>query len=300
MIEALTLDQLRVLVTVVDAGSFSAAARRLGRVQSAVSTAVAKLEAQLGLALFDRGTRVPRLRDDGAAVVAAARRVLREVEQLRALSTSLTGGLEAKVSLVVDALYPLGALTELARGFAAAFPTVDLRVDTQTLSAVSVRVLDGRASLGVVSPAGLAPGLVRHPLARVQMIPVVAPGHPLARARRPIATAALQDAVQLVLSEREVAGVPDEAVLSARTWRIADLHTKHALLRAGLGWGNLPEHTARPDLVAKRLVRLRVGAWADDEHKLMLSAVHRDGAPLGPAHRWLLGELAALCRRAVA
>ena len=49
MIDPLTLDQLRVLVAVADAGSFSAAARRLDRVQSAISQSVQTLEATLGL-----------------------------------------------------------------------------------------------------------------------------------------------------------------------------------------------------------------------------------------------------------
>ena len=74
--DPVTLDQLRALVAVVEEGSFSAAARKLQRVQSAVSTSMQNLEASLGLGLFDRSARVPRLTDRGAAVLAQARRVL--------------------------------------------------------------------------------------------------------------------------------------------------------------------------------------------------------------------------------
>ena len=57
-----TLDQLRVFLTVVEAGSFAGAARRLGRATSVVSYSIANLEAQLGLAIFDReSTRKPQL-----------------------------------------------------------------------------------------------------------------------------------------------------------------------------------------------------------------------------------------------
>ena len=65
MIDPLTLDQLRVLVSVAESGSFSAAARRLGRVQSAVSQSIQTMEATLGLALFDRSTRTPALTEAG-------------------------------------------------------------------------------------------------------------------------------------------------------------------------------------------------------------------------------------------
>ncbi|MEY4509947.1 MAG: LysR family transcriptional regulator, partial [Pseudomonadota bacterium] len=119
------------------------------------------------------------------------------------------------------------------------------------------------------------------------------------RARVP--TSRLADAVQIVLSERsdKGEGVADQAVLSARTWRVADLHTKHMMLRAGLGWGNLPEHLVRDDLRAGKLLRIRPEAWGDGEHTLHLSAVYRSDTTFGPAHRWLLGQLAALCAREV-
>ncbi len=297
MLDILTLDQLRVLLTVAEAGSFSAAARKLRRVQSAVSQAMANLEASLGLTLWDRSTRVPTLTDAGRAVVAAAHRVCAEVDALRALAAGIGEGLEAEVSLCVDVLCPLSALVDLCRDFAREFPSVTLRVDTQIMSTVSRRVLAGAATLGVASPMGVLPGLARTALAPIRMLPVVGPEHPLARPRGRLSTTQLAAHVQIVLSERDDTGVPDQAVLSPRTWRVADLHTKHALLRAGLGWGNLPEALVADDLTDGRLVRIQPDAWGDDEHTLHLSAVYRPDTLLGPAHRWVLAHLAQLCQR---
>lgn len=294
MLETFTLDQLRALIAVIEEGSFSAAARKLHRVQSAVSTAMANLEAQLGVALWDRSTKVARLTDQGQAVLAAARRVCTEVDALRQLAAGMTLGLEAQVSLCVDILFPLTALVDLCCRFRDEFPSVDLRVDTQTMTGVSARVIDGSATIGVASPMGVTAGLERKVLTTIQMIPVVSPKHPLAAVRGKISTARLRDAIQLVLSELQGEGHPDQAVLSSRTWRVRDLHTKHALLRAGLGWGNLPEHLVRDDLRAKRLVPIRVEAWGADEHKLYLSAVYRADVTFGPAHRWLLAQLEQL------
>lgn len=290
-----TLDQLRTMLLVAREGSFSAAARKLRRVQSAVSQSMANLESALGLPLWDRSTKVPTLTPQGRAVLAAAERVCAEADALRGLAGSMAAGTEASVSMCVDALFPLPVLAEVCSGFAEAFPDVDLRVDTQALSAVSARVLDGTATLGVVSPMGAIPGLVRHHLAKIKMVPVASPRHPLAKVRGPIPLARLAQAVQIVLAERGGDGVDDQGVLSRRTWRVADLHAKQALLRAGLGWGNLPEHLAREDLRRKRLVRVRPEGWSEEEHTLHLSAVHRADARLGPAHRWLIARLAQLC-----
>src|SRR5262245_66295596 len=68
VLETFTLDQLRALIAVIEEGSFSAAARKLHRVQSAISTSMANLEHQLGVPLWDRSTKVARLTDQGQAV----------------------------------------------------------------------------------------------------------------------------------------------------------------------------------------------------------------------------------------
>ncbi len=291
MYDSVTLDQLRALVAVTEEGSFSAAARKLRRVQSAVSTSMANLEAHLGVGVWDRSTKVATLTDAGRVVLASARRILAEVDGLRSLTANLAAGVEPSVSLCLDVFFPLDALLDLCADFAARFPTVDLRVESQVMSAVSVRVREGVASLGVVSPLGERPGLERRVLGAVRLIPVAGRDHPLASIRGPVPTRALATAVQIVLSERSDVGVDDQGVLSPRTWRVADLSTKHAMLLRGLGWGNLPEHLVRNDIRAGRLTALRLESLGDAPQTLTLAAVWRPDAPLGPAHKWVLGEL---------
>lgn len=298
MADPVTLDQLRTLVTVVEQGNFSAAARKLRRVQSAVSASMANLEGQLGVPIWDRSTRVATLTEQGSAVLAAARRVLAEADSLVRLTSGMVMGVEARVSLCVDAFYPIRALVDLCREFAAAFPAVDLRLDTEVLTSVSRAVLEGRATLGIASPLGILPGLEREVLAPIRMVPVAGARHPLARVKARLSAAALAEHVQIVLSERSE-GVADQAVLSPRTWRVVDLSTKHALLLGGLGWGNLPEHLVRDDLARARLIEIRPAAWRADEHVLSLSAVYRSDTTFGPAHRWLLQRMGELCARDV-
>ncbi len=297
MYDPVTLDQLRAFVAVVEEGSFSAAARKLRRVQSAISTSMANLESQLGVPIWDRTTKIAKLTEQGHALLAAARRVLGEVDALRRLTAGMVTGLEASVSLCVDALFPLSALIELCKEFAKQFPAVDLQIDTQLMSAVSARVLAGAATLGIASPGGIASGLERQVLSAIRMVPVVAPSHPLAALRGRIPQRAFADAIQIVLSERSDSGIDDRGVLSPRTWRVADLHTKHMMLASGLGWGNLPEHLVRDDIRHGKLVVIDAEPWGRDEHVLYFSAIYRSDTTFGPAHRWLLQTLEQLCAR---
>ena len=76
MLDRLTLDQMRVLIAVAETGSFSAAARKLGRVQSAISQAVQSLESALGTPLFEREGKLPKLNDAGRVILQDARLVV--------------------------------------------------------------------------------------------------------------------------------------------------------------------------------------------------------------------------------
>src|SRR6266446_1765404 len=113
-----SIDQLLVLLAVVEAGSFTAAAKRLRRATSAVSYAIDTLEAQLGLSLFDRGTtRKPKLTQQGEAIVSEARAVAHSIETLRARVRGFLDELEPELSLAVDSSSPVDRMPTLRREF---------------------------------------------------------------------------------------------------------------------------------------------------------------------------------------
>jgi DNA-binding transcriptional LysR family regulator len=176
--------------------------------------------------------------------------------------------------------------------FRDAYPTVTLRLYVEALGSVSRLVLDGLCSLGVSGPMlPMLDGLEQRPMGYIVMIAVAAPDHPLARLGRPLTTADVRDQVQLVLTDRsDLTAGRDFAVLSAQTWRLADLGAKHALLCRGLGWGNMPQTMVRDDIAAGRLVRLDIEGRPP--HRFALFAIHRDAQPPGPAGRWLMTRLA--------
>ena len=287
-----TLDQLQIFLTIVEAGSFAAAARRLGRATSVVSYAIANLEAQLGLALFDRhSTKTPQLTDAGRAVLAEARTISLSVGDLLAKARGLISGLEAEVALVVDVMLPTTSLVRVLDAFQAAFPTVALRLHVEALGAVTQLVLDRTATVGISGPVLAGTGTLEHrQIGAVKLVPVAAPSHPLGHNRKTTMVAARKH-VQLVLTDRsELTKDQEFGVIAVRTWRLADLGAKHALLLAGVGWGSMPEAMVCDDIAAGRLVRLRLDTW--DTVAYPLRAVHRSDVALGPAANWLVDQLA--------
>ncbi|WP_010543026.1 LysR family transcriptional regulator [Sphingomonas elodea] len=282
-----TFDQLRIFLAVVDSGSFAGAGRQLNRAVSVISYGIANLEAQLGVLLFDReGTKKPRLTSAGEAVLAEARTVAQGIDGLRAKVKGLLDGLEAEVNLAVDVMLPTRRLGEVLRAFRAEFPTVTLRLHVEALGAITSLVLERKAVLGISGPlaAGMS-GIECEAAGSVAMVPVAAPDHPLGR-MDPIPPGAGRDHVQLVLSDRSpLTAGRDFAVMSPRTWRLADLGAKHALLREGIGWGNMPLPLIEPDLVAGTLVRLAMPESPGGMYRF--GAIWRRDAPPGPAASWL-------------
>jgi DNA-binding transcriptional LysR family regulator len=117
---------------------------------------------------------------------------------------------------------------------------------------------------------------------------VVSPQHPLAKFRGRIPKHELAKHVQLVLTDRSnlLAG-KDYGVFSPSTWRLADLSTKYAFLKDGVGWGSMPRHMVESDIAVGSLVHLDVR----EDFALTMSACYRASAPPGPAGRWLIDYL---------
>jgi DNA-binding transcriptional LysR family regulator len=285
-----TLDQLRIFLAVVDSGSFAAAGRRLNRAVSVISYGIVNLEQQIGLTLFEReGSRKPVLTTAGRALLSEARLIAQGIDGLRAKVKGLLEGLEAEVDLAVDVMLPSERLGRVLRQFAVAFPTVQLRLHAEALGAITAMVLDGTAAVGISGPlAAGVEGVECVAAGSVPMVPVAAPDHPLGRMER-IPPGAGRDHTQLVLTDRSrFTEGQDYSVMSPRTWRLADLGAKHALLREGIGWGNMPLPMVEPDLVAGTLVRLHMPDHPGGTYRF--AGVWRRDTPPGPAASWLLEQ----------
>jgi DNA-binding transcriptional LysR family regulator len=293
MLGGVSLDQLRSFIAAVDEGSFSAAARKLRRAQSAVSELVSSLEDQIGVTLFDRSGRYPKLTAEGAVLLADARGVVAGLDFMKARAKGITAGLEPELSVVVDVCFPIAAITEVAKGFRERFPGVPLRLFVEALGGAYQPVLDRVTSLGVVGSLPIMPpSLSCERLTGIAFVVVAAPDHPLASVRGTIAKSELAKHVQLVLTDRTSLSEGHEfGVMSPQTWRLADLFAKHAFLLNGLGWGGMPLHTVERDLSEGGLVELLLEDVTPGSMIMPMSAVYPTSAPPGPAGRWLIERL---------
>jgi DNA-binding transcriptional LysR family regulator len=293
MLDAVSLDQLRTFIAAVDEGSFSAASRKLLRSQSVVSETISNLEEQIGVPLFDRSGRYPKLTPAGIVLLADARSIVTGVDLLKARAKGMAVGLEPELSVVIDVFYPIEAITQVAKEFRQKYPGVALRIYVEALGATVQAILDGRCSIGVVGSLPVIPDtLTSERLPGIAFFMVAARDHPLASYKGKIPKEVLGKHTQIVLTDRsDLSAGREFGVMSPTTWRLADLFAKHHFLLNGLGWGGMPLHAVRKDLEEGRLAVLPIEDVPPEGRILPVSAVWQTRSPPGPAGRWFIDRL---------
>ncbi|MDK4733928.1 LysR family transcriptional regulator [Rhizobium sp. CNPSo 3490] len=284
-----TLDQLQVFLTVAETGSFSAASRALNRAQSVISYTIANLEAQLEVALFERsGARQPKLTEAGKAMLEDARRILGDLQVMRARVKSLREGLEAEVSVAISVMVPSRAVVDVLHEFRERFPTVSLNLNVGELGMVMDLILTGKVTIGIGGAVlKQDDSLITERIGHSFMLPVAAPNHPLAQISRPLTLGDVREEVQLVVSDASGRTKGrDFNVLSYKTWRVSDIATKHQLIKAGLGWGGLPASILHDDLRSGALVHLDLDAYEQGEYAIY--SMRQLANPPGPAAAWMI------------
>ncbi|MFA7892886.1 LysR family transcriptional regulator [Pseudomonas putida] len=287
-----TSETIQVFLTVLDRGSFSAAARSLQRVPSAVSMAIGNLEAELGYSLFQRGPRDVRPTAQALALEPHARLIAEQLGLLQVHAVELSQGLESNLTLAVvpdvDQRPLIAAIAEVGERY----PLLEIAI----LSAPQEHALDlldsGRADL-CVAFAGLEVDPQRgFQLMGVEsLVATLAPHHPAAR---PGAIQNLEDLTgvrQILVRSRDLPLSDPRMVIGATHWTTDSFDLALQMVEAGLGWGDLPLSRVAPLLNAGRLQRL---AFQNTRNELQLP-VHvfwRKQQPLLKAARMLVERLA--------
>ena len=289
----ITFDLLQIIDAIDRHGSFTAAAAALHRVPSALSHAVAKLEDELGVTLFERVGRRAVLNEAGRTLLDDGRHLLRAASDLERRVQRIADGWEAELRIALDAIIPSERLFPLLQAFYAAGHSTQIRIAGEVLGGTWDALATGRADLAIGAP-GDSParsGIASRPLGvSSDFVFAVAPGHPLAGWSGPIPSSELLRHRAVVIADtsqeldtRTVGLIEGQEVL-----RVPDIRAKANAQVAGLGIGHLPRWLATPDIAAGRLVEKPL---AEVRQELPINIAWRS-QQVGRALAWFLERLA--------
>ncbi|SDH46170.1 DNA-binding transcriptional regulator, LysR family [Pseudomonas panipatensis] len=268
-------------------GSFSAAARKLGKSQSTVSEAIARLEIDLGLDLFDRSARQPRLTEAGKALLGRVEEVLMATDRLGQLAGQLAGGIEPRVTLAMSDTYQSEQFEKLLDAIDQHFPDIEF----EWLIAEHGDVLDlvgqGRAVLGLLAAQpNYPPDIGSATLGECAEFGLfVSREHPLARLER------VERADLLAWRKLRLNTFIDDAEpsLGGRCWSAPTYLLLLDMAVLGFGWVELPSWMNQR-FANGRLHQLQVPGWP---RSVAVDVVWSRQRSLGPAARWLVERLLA-------
>lgn len=289
-------DSVQVFLAVIDSGSFSAAARRLGRVPSAVSMAVAHLEAALDVPLFDRSGREPRPTPAARALEPQARLLAAQLGALNVHAQALHQGLEPRLTIAIAPELITARWIAPLQAVAAEYPALEVEILAWP-QADALRLLhDGYAQLALVFERPSMDGREAfEEVGRERLAMYAAPAHPFVADGGPaggLREAHLAAARQIVVAARGAQVLDPRFVFGRQHWRTDSPVAALGLLTAGLGWGWLPRSFAAPHVAAGTLRELHF-ANLTNGLDLWVDVVWSKERPLGRAGQAFVARIAA-------
>jgi len=259
------LRTINTFLHIAELHSFSGAARELGYSQSAVSSQIAQLEAELGTPLFDRVGKTVRLTDAGQTFLAYARSLLATAEQAKAAlqpARQVNGTLRVALADSVCSTF----LPDLLQRYHARYPQVELVLRTATADAMLQMLGTNQIDLAYTLDQPLVQPSLVLAVDQPEPICVVAPaGHPLAQKE----TVSLQELAQqeFLLTERGMSyrDALDQCMaahhLAVKPYlELGSASLLCQMVELGMGLSFLPEYIVRNALAAGRVARLNVPA----------------------------------------
>ena len=291
---ALTLESLRVMDAIDRRGSFAAAAEELGRVPSALSYTMQKLEEELDVILFDRSGHRTKFTNVGRMLLDRGRILLAAADKLTSDAEALAKGWETHLTIVCEALVPANSLFPLVERLAEKSET-QLSLITEVLAGAWERLESGKADI-VIAPDmhfRSSSEINSKSLYTINHIYVASPDHPIHQEPEPLsdATRVKYRGIAVADTARERPVITVQLLDKQQRLTVSTIEDKRNALLAGLGVATMPYPMVEQDIREGRLKV--VGAEYSHETNIIM-AWRRDS--MGEAKSWCLREIPKLFR----
>ena len=292
---SLTLESIEVLDAIARRGSFAQAALELGRVPSALTYTVRRLEEDLDVLLFDRRGHRAKLTPAGSELLEQGRQLLDAAAQIEKRVKQVATGWEPELRIVVDNIVPVPPLLKVCGEFFAEQARMGgnsrVRMSGEVLMGTWESLLDGRADLAI-GVSGEPPGgggVQCRLLGEIAFEFAVAPSHPLADVPEPVSAEMLRRhrAVAIGDTARTLPRRSTGLLSGQEVLTVPDLRAKLEAQKAGLGCGYLPRRTVLPEVRRGTLV-IRRTEEAKPVGRIFCAWHSRDA---GRALRWFVKRL---------
>ncbi|RQW64077.1 LysR family transcriptional regulator [Vibrio viridaestus] len=286
----LSLEQIKMVVLAAELGSFSACARKLGKVQSAVSHGINSLEIDLGVELFDRSSRNPRLTAEGERLLRSAKALLAQSDELERIAGAINRKEEGSLKVGFDDGLRTSALNQLLHQFSEKFPYIRLELMTIASPDIIAEVASGDIDLGIMFSEVEAIKRVDFCyIGSVDFIPVCHAQFPLANLKN-LSASDLVPYRQLAIRGRSKQESQSLVSMSPNVWWCTSHYSILDMVRERIGWAYLPSFLADTYLKSGELAKINV-TFDHKPWSVPVDLVFRQGREFSVAYEWLFEKL---------
>ncbi|SEL12680.1 DNA-binding transcriptional regulator, LysR family [Colwellia chukchiensis] len=290
----ISLEQWRMFHAVVEYGGFNQASQGVHKSQSSIHNAVSKIEGSLGLKLFSIVGRKTTLTPAGELLLKRANYLLDEAKKLETIGVTLSQGVETKLKIAVDEIFPRAILYQVLEQVSSQYPLLQIELVESVLSGASELLAQGDVEIAI-SPTSLGIGFSEN-LCHITFSAVASPEHPLHQLERSLTLEDLKSYRQIVV--RDSTQLKDnrasEGWLDAnQRWTVSHIQTSIDMISRGLGFAWLPMNLIERKLASGQLKLLQLNENTQRSTQLYLTFT--DGDRIGPAARSFLTALRAQC-----
>lgn len=287
----ITLEQWRMFIAVVEYGGFNQAAQGVHKSQSSIHTAVNKIEQVLGLKLFQVEGRRTQLTEGGELMLRRANDLLAEAERVESIALKMAEGVETKLRIAVDEIFPPDILYNVLDTVSKEFPFLRIELMESVLSGATELLKNGDVDIAI-TPFSLD-GLFNEELCQLEFLAVASPTHPLNQSEQAHTDHSLKSQRQIVVRDSGIAKKDAGWLKADQRWTVSHLRTSVDMIVKGLGFAWLPTVLIKDQLTSGQLQPIKLEKASKRNATLYL--VVNDAEVLGPASRSFLGELRYQC-----
>lgn len=278
----ITIEVLETLDAIDRRGSFAKAAEELNKATSAVSYAVQKLEEQLDIALFQRQGRRSVLTPAGRLILVEGRDILQTTTRLANKAKEVATGWEVRINIAVESLQPYTSFFTVLCEFLKDHPSIEIDVCESVLNGGWEALEQGRVDLivGSPGPVPLQKGYRAIPMASVDLVPVIASSHELAKqvafkganikTQSESVSELLPKIRRVITHDTSILDVARSAGLSSdgKNFYVQNIDQKVEAIKAGIGIGHLPRQRIQSELNNGELMPLALNNGSSHENFL--------------------------------
>jgi len=259
---AINLEILEILDTIDRRGSFSNAAEELGKVPSALSYSIQKLEEKLDISIFTRQGRRSVLTPAGKLLLDEGRQLLIASKNLEQEAKRVATGWETRIRIALETMQNTRQVFEAVQGFLHEHPSIELEISEEVMGGAWEALIHDRVDLviGATNPIPKSQGIRTLVFGKMQRVIAVSSDHPLAQFWGSISATELSRHRQVIIHDSSQVDVPrsSEMYSDNKRFYVQSMAMKVEAQRAGIGFGFVPYELVKDYLATGEMKVLNV------------------------------------------